>query len=207
VGGDWHNWEVKTLRNPTIEDVKVEVESISSDYSFIVFSGHGGIETTEGRMYVELGEEYLFIGELKTKSRWQTLIFDTCRTFFVKTKSFSLKKAMKEAVQPSIIHARQRFEASLQRCEEGVIQIYSSLPGQASGDDPEAGGVFSSSFIRAGKIWGENEAEGDSVMDLRSAFDKGVVIMNNTFLTTQEPQLNVGRRRFVFPFAIRNSRI
>ena len=201
-GGDWYSFEIEVLTNPTVNTVKDKVKGIDSDYSFIVFSGHGGTGNLDDRMYVDLVDGDIGISELKTSSKWQTLIIDSCRTVFRQILNELQLKAFSDRSLGSITNARKKFDDHLMICEEGIITIFACGKGQAAGEEREVGGVFSSSLIKAGRNWGKTSGR-NSILDLNDVFDEALKIMNTDFVTTQQPELNAGRRRYFFPFAVR----
>ena len=201
-GGDWYSYEIEVLTNPTSSTVKDKVKKIDSDYSFIVFSGHGGTGNLDDRMYIDLIDEDIAITDLKTNSKWQTIIIDSCRTIFRQVLNEMELKAFSDRSIGIISDARKKFDNHLQICEEGIITIYACAKGQAAGEDGQVGGVFSSSLIKVGRNWGKTSGV-NSILDLSDAFDSAVNIMNIDFVTTQQPELNAGRRKYYFPFSVR----
>jgi Caspase domain len=201
-GGDWYSSEIETLVNPTISEVKRAIQSIQADYSFVVYSGHGGVGNVDDRMYIELTDGDILINDLKTKSKWQSLIIDSCRTIFRQILNEVELKAFSDRSYGIAADARKKFEEHFQICEEGIVTIYACGKGQAAGDDKEVGGVFSASLIKVGRNWGQSTGY-SSVLDLSGAFDEAVRLMNRDFITTQTPELNGGRRKYYFPFAVR----
>jgi len=203
IGGDWYHSEITELINPTVGDVQREIKAISQDYSFIVYSGHGGISTTDNTLYLCLTDGDLSINLLKTTAKRQTIIIDSCRSFFTPSVNDNLVKMMSESISNTISNARKVFEDGLAECDEGIIILYSSKPGQASGDEPRIGGVFSSSLIKVGKEWGKNRGA-NQILSLDTAFNSAVNLIKTNFpLSTQEPEINGGRRNKYFPFALR----
>jgi caspase domain-containing protein len=203
-GGDWYGSEINKLVNPSSQLVTQSIQSISSDYSLVVFSGHGGVGKSDNRMYAELKNGGFDVHGFKTNAKRQTLILDTCRTIFEQPEKKSLIKALMESDFGHVSNARQIFDAHLEACEEGLIVVYSSKVGQASGETSISGGFFSSSLLKAGKNWGKSTGT-SPVLDFQNAFESAVKIMNATYLTLQDPEIEGGRRKNYFPFAIRNA--
>lgn len=201
-GGDWYASEIEVLKNPNVNEVKEKIGEIESDYSFVVFSGHGGTGHADDRMYVDLADGDIQVNQLLTESKRQTLIIDSCRSIFRQILNESELKAFADRSMGRVINSRKEFERHLEICEEGVITIYSCARGQAAGEDEEVGGIFSSSLIKAGRNWGNSSGE-NHVLDLEDAFKGALQIMNREFVTRQQPELNGGRRYLYFPFAIR----
>ena len=83
LGGAWEPDEIVPLHNPTIRKVRsvIQNEFQDLDYSMVLFSGHGFINTEDGYQYLEMMDGDTIINILKTGAPRQTAIIDACRGY------------------------------------------------------------------------------------------------------------------------------
>lgn len=204
-GGKWYSWEIETLINPTGREVKDAAGNMNSDYSFIVFTGHGGIRKEDEQGFIWLGDDLFPNVILKTQAQKQTIIFDSCRTVIEgHVKEFS-KSILNELRAEQVIDARKIFDKHLSICEDGIVELYACSKNESARENAKDGGYYSNSLIKVGKSFGKSVQGRDEVLDLYDANSKAIVYMNENFLTIQSPEYNGGRRRNHFPFAVRNT--
>lgn len=236
AGGKWDTNEFEYLVNPTGNQIKQKVQSIYSHYSFVVFSGHGGINRYNNRFYIDAIDGSLDAIYLKTNADKQLVIFDTCRSYYFEDISDSnysnfegkilegsplvanigkesfLNKGIRMQLYSKnlekfhaklVLNSKKLFDDYISICDTGIIQLYSSSIGQASGDDPKKGGYYSSSLIIGGYKWNHQNANNQHILDIFDANELAQKIMSELYFTNQKSEILGGRRRFWFPFAIR----
>jgi len=211
TGGEWKDTEIISLKNPTIKEVKCIINTMwDSDYTFVVFTGHGYIEVKKNsygqiirhqKMLVADGE--LVLNDLKTGASRQAMIIDACRKFEVisqSTKIFS--KSMSSMMENFSIRIQTRkiFNKAVIDSDEGLTVLFSSKENESSSDDPVVGGAFISSLIGGAEEWNENKS---GILTLDKAHELAIDYMQENFQqTNQHPTLNSEKRRVYFPFAI-----
>ena len=84
IGGAWRDDEIHTLRNPTRRRMEISfiAHGSESDYSLIIFSGHGGTNRVSGEIVACINDdEDIEVDDMHTKASRQLIILDSCRTF------------------------------------------------------------------------------------------------------------------------------
>lgn len=81
IGGDWLKNDVTVLHTPTKAEVIEKLTESSSDYLFVAFSGHGGIENGDEVICLKDGACSILIlmNLIRRQSSKATLILDCCR--------------------------------------------------------------------------------------------------------------------------------
>ncbi len=148
LGGAWSNSEIFPLINPTLKDIKAELNKIDGGYSFIVFTGHGFINPLNNKQYIEIKDGHIWIGELQTRAKWQTLILDCCRGHYSSNEiigesyqNFSGGGLVKSTALD--LTFREHFDKNLFKCEQGIIVLFAASAKQAAGEEASFGGYFS----------------------------------------------------------------
>src|SRR4051812_32718125 len=74
LGGEWIEDEIRALNNPTSFEVKQKVNTFlaGADYTFIIFTGHGFIDTHDHWQYIELADQSVPASVLRTTAKRQT---------------------------------------------------------------------------------------------------------------------------------------
>ncbi len=202
AGGEWHPNEISILKDPTSSDVIKAIQESESDYTFIVFSGHGFISTYNVEDYVCLKDVDLSIGKLVSPSKKQTIVIDACREFHPHKPDFLMEEKYSNFSGDEERSTRALFDEAIIKTPEGIILVFSTQSNGTSGDNEFLGGVFSYSFIKAGERWWEDEKT-KGVLTLNVAVEKSKLIIKETFITNQTPEMAGQIRRLTFPpFAI-----
>jgi hypothetical protein len=206
LGGHWLDTEIKSLHSPSIDEVKETVSNLSllADYTFTIYSGHGGHERIQNRQMMELSDGDEPIHTLVNNANRQTLIIDSCRSYYTDEILIDMLK------QASILEdSMYRFERSTRNlysecvmaADEGVTVLFSCSRGQAS-DDSVEGGLYLSSLLEAAKRWKESNSD-QYCLDLLDAQKKASSIIDKETLSIQVPELVPQKRRKYFPFAVK----
>jgi hypothetical protein len=203
MGGEWYEREMVSLNNPTIKQVKhaVSTHLADADYTFTVFSGHGGVNSINKRQYLELADGDIPISDLTSNSKRQTLIIDSCRGFYTPAPrlfSKSLDAALESLSKPS---TRKIFDLELAACEEGQTILFAASVNQTARDS-NRGGAYLFSILRVSELWYDSTSNVQK-FSLKDAHDRGVRYMNVHFSTTQTPVIEPEKRRNFFPLAVK----
>jgi len=206
LGGDWYDNEIISLNNPSCQNVKNVIATFAdTDYSFIVFSGHGEFEEEEHLQYIELKDTEMSIMSLITDAPRQTIIIDACRGYFSKAQRL-LEKSMRnfsstESFAPNI-STRKLFENYIDKAEKGVTVMYATNENQ-SALDTDKGAAYITSLINAAKAWGQ-DVNDQNMLSVKAAHELSIKYMRAHFVTTQTPVMNGEKRLRYYPFAVKH---
>jgi len=203
LGGLWRSGEIDYLLNPTIDMIRDSIGKMAADYTFVVFSGHGGTNRQDGRQYVELADGDLFIGDLITSANRQTLLIDSCRSLYnpnpnvreVLTESFCIKATLYTDAQ-----VRSYYDNLIMSCESGITVLNSADENEASVDS-EQGGAYICSLLKNAGVWNSKTAPID-VLRLDEVHNFACASIKHDFMTNQHPQLRPEKRHWYYPFAL-----
>ena len=191
IGGAWEQYsEIKILHNQGRSKILSAIKGCHGDYSFVVFSGHGFVNSKDGLTYVCAADGYVSEDELNTYLGRQTLILDCCR------EASSMENFLGDI--------GESFEKG--GPSRGISGIRRTIVNQLSGDNPSSGGVFSSALIRAGLDFGKDNSYEYSWMAIKAAVQHaGNYIYTDPF-TTQEPEYSMrpSNMELTCPFALTN---
>lgn len=203
AGGEWSDNEIEVLDDPDHNHLLKEINGSLADYTFIVFSGHGYINTYTSEDTVCLKDIDLSIGKLVSPSNKQTIVIDACRQHHAPTQE-ALTEELRAAFSAEIGErsTREIFDKAITETPTGILLVFGTQAKATAGDDENKGGYFNYSFLRAGRDWWKN---GNGVLKLDKAVEKAAQIMKTIFLTNQKPEMAGQIRRITFPpFAIAN---
>ena len=205
VGGQWYDEEITSLENPTIGEV---IRCIANgfddaDYSFIVFTGHGCIDETDNQDYLEVADGDMPLSILISPAPRQTLIIDACRGYYRRIND-SLQKSFSNLYECLSGHPNTRivFDRAVCQAEEGITVLYSASENQSS-LDTNKGGAYIYSLLSICKDWGKFERDNFDYLDLKSAHEKACAYLKKHFITNQKPTINMEKRNFYFPIAVK----
>lgn len=204
VGGQWKNDEVIPLRNPTAHEIEqcLAEEFENVDYSFIVFSGHGGIDEVSSQDYLEVKDCDIPISKLFSSAPKQTLIIDACRGYYSRVAD-SLQKCFSNLNEESSIYPKTRFifDEVVNQAEEGLTILYSASENQSS-MATNIGSAYIYSLLSICKEW-ERNCTNNNVLDLKDAHELACKYLKENFLTIQNPIMNTEKRKNYFPIAVK----
>ena len=204
VGGQWYDDEIISLENPTYSKVKgcIANEFDDVDYSFVVFTGHGGIDETDGQDYLEVADGDIPLSTLISHAPRQTLIIDACRGYYNRV-SDSLQKSFSNINEYFSGHPNTRiiFDRAVCQAEEGLSVLYSASANQTS-LDTNKGGAYLYSLLSICKEWEEVTKGKEGYMDLKNAHEIACEYLRDNFVTIQKPAMNMEKRKFYFPIAV-----
>lgn len=212
LGGEWYDKEIISLRNPDSKTVRTVIKNFLSiaDYSFIVFAGHGYINTSLAvpTQFIELADIDISILDLKTKAKQQTIIIDACRNrrAVSRLRLNTRSKRISENLIGDPYSTRKLFEKELRKCGTGISILYAAEPGQFA-IDSNVGGAFSYSLIRSCLLW-EQKKGNFNVFNLREAITYTQLLIKKLFLTDQNPCMQANRSGSqYFPLAVKINKL
>jgi len=154
LGGAWTQDEVTILASPSREEVLAQVAALTrSDYSFVLFSGHGCHEgdgtCIELKPGLVVNDAILKIGASK-----HTVLLDCCREVVPEVR---LDEAMAKAAEliPRLdaVQCRRAFDIRVSECATGLVALYACSVGETAADIESEGGIYASSLVKAARTW------------------------------------------------------
>ena len=181
LGGAWEDSEIITLKKPDSSTVTQYLNVDADCYCFVAFSGHGSDGSVVLNDYwVNSGYP---IASLKPKGNKGTLIIDSCRGqaeamrySFIKAAfaneaghavalnahrgrsvQFASAKELSERLLLNragmVIKPRQKWEEAVKNSSVGTVEMLACSRGQAAGEDPQAGGYYTSLLMQSADLW------------------------------------------------------
>jgi hypothetical protein len=205
IGGDWSSEEIESLRNPTSVSVRNIINTFLSgaDYTFIVFTGHGGINSFDEKQYIELMDSSVPLQQLKTTAKRQTIIIDACRGYYTEgLEDLRESKILTFSIGGILKSTRAIFDDGILRSNEGLTILFAASENQTA-LDTNKGAAYLLSLLNAAYGW-ENTDKKYNILGLDVVHEMATDYMNNNFDTIQEPSLNEEKRKRYYPFAVKN---
>lgn len=160
LGGLWYSNEIVVLDHATISTITTEISHLNSvDYSFVVFTGHGYIDSINNSTICCLTSSLeINSSALRYGSKRQTLILDCCRQVQEKTLicDNALRNYASKSMKLNYADCRKYFDSELEACPQGLVVLCSCKKNETSEYDPENGGLYTSNLIRNAQRWGDN---------------------------------------------------
>jgi hypothetical protein len=221
LGGAWSDSEIVTLNKPFSSDVEKALAIDSDSYCFVAFSGHG----SDGSVALNDILDEFAITSLKPKTNRATLIVDACRgvadpvallaNLKVAMANESITKAVAvealqgrstvfcSAMEESRIYNRlqraasnrSRWETALNASSSGVVQMLACAKGQAAGENPSAGGYYTSLLMQSAERWDKRTTQA-SIHSTKDAHDYAVTKLPSQQTPEYLPSW------LAFPFAV-----
>lgn len=208
-GGAWEKNEIIISLNESRTEILNKVRYINnSDFAFILIAGHGEYRLYNNNAYDEKSGTYYYITDtdaihikyLFPRVIKSIIITDVCR---VKVYIDSLKKSLNERLFSRMDDGqlldrsdyRRIYDNQIINSPQARMVLFSCGADQEAGDNGE-GGVFSRALLNS-----YNVDNCGNVVSIKEAFDyaKNYVYENNY---PQLPEMDSGRGRIFFPFAI-----
>lgn len=217
LGGSWDDEEIQMLQKPTSCGISRLLEQHKGEYIFLAFSGHGEEKYCEAKqrnsLYVCLNDEENSVDvDSITPTLFGTAIFDCCRGFY---EAYGIEESLNTGVAAPFVLAqmfsgtnrfyrssRDVFVQSLQSVMGyPTVRMYSCRRGESAGEDPCAGGFYTTLLIKGANAWRERQKHcaRRSVFTTRQA---------HTFACTAMKQINPEQHpeyrptRVCYPFAV-----
>lgn len=173
LGGSWNESDIILLNKPFSRDVEMLLDKNKNKYCFVAFSGHG----EEG--HIALNDHYnrCPVTKLKPQGDKGTLIIDSCRGIDTSgVRNFSSAKLLylAEASQGRQVIANSargqvtKFASlwenkrlnhitawllALHQSGKGVVEMQACSTGESAGEDPNAGGYYTSLLLQSADLW------------------------------------------------------
>lgn len=206
LGGNWLDDEILSLNNPTKNQVNRAITYFlsGSDYTFIVFSGHGYINTDlNNRQFLEINDGDISVTSLRTSSERQTLIIDACRGYY--SPSAEIQKGLSGISESTLFSAqkstRNIFDNAVLNSEKGWTILYAANENETALDTDE-GGAFLISMLETAKLWKRTEKR-QNILEINIALTNAKKYLYENFDTIQKPVMNREKRNNYFPFAVK----
>jgi hypothetical protein len=181
LGGAWEDSEIVTLHKPASDEINIQLLAGASGYCFVAYSGHGcngSVALNENW----LASGYS-ISKLIPKGPKGTLIIDSCRGAEEANRYTFTKTALANesghavALNASgghevifanesvinqrnilksygyVIRPRQKWDESLDGSHFGTVQMLACARGQGAGENPNAGGYYTSLLMQSADLW------------------------------------------------------
>lgn len=213
AGGAWYPNEIKTLRKPSLTELKAEIKKaeLEAEYLFISFAGHGFMKKPKpGAFPLPSVKEstYICLNDAQDVSLIHVnptiknfVLIDSCREYpeLEKAQKFEhLARFLKEDLRDI---ARQIFDNAVRTAGSGQILAFSCGINESAEDDPNRGGYFTAGMIECAQSFSKSGTQRAICTDeVFNCAIKKVKILN----AQQNPDYIPGRRiNNHFPFAVR----
>ncbi|MCW7498530.1 caspase family protein [Leptospira levettii] len=206
TGGAWNNSEILEVINPSISELKIALtKSKLSDFSLILFSGHGGTSTKNKRTYLEIntnGDDFPAEGLINHTSK-ELVIVDTCRSYFTprETQFESVMKALNEKTNLREKY-RKVYEKHIEDADPGSLILYACSIGETANDTNE-GGIFTKTLIETGLSINKIESAMQTIQTINTNFYYTKILVNERFKSQNPTMEGSLRRNKWYPFAIK----
>lgn len=230
LGGAWSEDEIIVCEKPKAEWVRRIVRDHAEGYMFLVFSGHGQMvldrTTCTYKSCVCLNDEERDVRiDSIMPQRKGTAVFDCCRSMphsgaFAKcgrvlNESFALDGLSNEsaALNTGELYIRSCCRHGFERGIDSLasfraVKMFACSEGEGAGEDPGAGGFYTSLLIASAHIWeSADRHRGDIVIpgvNVLSTYEAHEMACNGVMVKTKGGQVPkyspIGQ---VYPFAIR----
>ncbi len=211
VGGAWEDYEIETLHNPSLAEVRAAVRSAGdAEYSVSAFSGHGWIEEDgiTGRLTQKIilgtGESVDF-GVIRPTSTKSLLICDACReveriTRLSESVNAALRYQRKSADYSRPLY-RRAFDEQVRSANPGAFFMYACSVDEYAYEDPLNGVYFTIGLIEQAAEWWRDCDDSDILL-VQDAFEQAREIVQ-VRKPEQSPQGGPENRSGNdFPFAV-----
>lgn len=168
-GGAWMKNEIIVLPEATLGEVASTIHSVSADYSFIYFSGHGFTDINNLERVLCLQDWNVSEGFIYTDSLRELIIIDACRTF-VSSAIGAIQEREEEHFNftgdiPNF-EVRQLFDRYILSSPHGRIVVHATQPGEISLENKE-GGYFTQALLHVStRIAAESDYTCASIIDI-----------------------------------------
>lgn len=200
-GGLWINTEDLHILVDKSKSIIMDLLGNSEqNYTFIYFSGHGGV--IEQKEVIELKDgEQLAIAELRSKSLKQTIIIEACRSSLVE-ESNNNKSLENSFTFPQFkkIEERDIFNSYVEKCDDHETIVFATKEHCPAGSDNN-GGYFTQALIQAVGKWIKHQ-NSKSMISIFEAVKEANSIMHNKGQDQEAVIYTTSHSEKDFPFAI-----
>lgn len=203
LGGAWRSDEVHMFNKPTSAFIKSLLREYSAGYVFLAFSGHGieefDLHSRKFITKIALNDHEQAVDiNILSPFRLGTAVFDCCRgleigqgQIKIANESFSATRrttplhGTTDAVWQLVTNSAQPRSQTQERISKvflrqieklpsfATVQMFSCSKNEAAGEDPNAGGYYTTLLMQGAKIWAEAQKENEyyAVYNTKQAHD------------------------------------
>ncbi|HRJ29760.1 MAG TPA: caspase family protein [Cyclobacteriaceae bacterium] len=196
-GGAWRKEDILILDNPNLAQVSLVLRSVTADYLFVYFSGHGYTDWRRGLRMLALRDYNIQDLHLLNSSPRQLIIVDACRSYAAPGLSGV------PAFEDHVDHfegspAHELFNEYIACSPEGKLIVHATQPGKVSIDSP-SGGHFTQALLRVATRMKTKEDYLPCLIDSVLTHVPGVLRKNRNF---QIPSIVYEEGNLTVPFAL-----
>ncbi len=216
LGGAWEDSEIIPLTKPLSSVLEKHLEDHKDKYCFVAFSGHG----CDGSIVLNDSFKSFPISRLKPRGEKGSMVVDSCRGVEAATQySFAAKQLLVEGAERGrsvIANSRQgeitkfaakegklpkrfdhsvRWRRALLDSKVGIVEMLACSKGEAAGENPKAGGFYTSLLLQSADLWQQAGGVGE-IHSTRAAHDHAARKMPPQQTPEYKPQ------GLIFPFAV-----
>lgn len=205
-GGGWYESEVKILNSPSKFILNVAIAEVKqADFSFVVFTGHGGFNTKTQKLELDAGEDYFInYDKLCGLTTRQILITDCCRDHYqpkakVCNESFQLNAFDSSA--PNFNICRKKYTEAVLNGPRSQTSLYSCSDDEFSNGGPKKGGSYSFHLLNNATKWATHTSQQTlDVTEAHALAERSVTADPKN--KAQNPDIHTPRTWNQFPFAV-----
>jgi len=154
AGGSYEDYEIITLNEPSVDELKILMDEKKLDFVILVFIGHGAIQ--EGKQLFQLNlKEIIQAGQLELDVDKQLIIFESCRNNRYSIPTIDLSDKMPNYKKGGVIRipikktiAKKRYEQIVLDCDKGVVVCFA-----CSVDQEAINFYFSKALLEISNKW------------------------------------------------------
>lgn len=215
MGGCWEEGEIIALNNPTKNEVTqcIHKNFRDVDYAFVMFSGHGYVDSSDGLQRVEVKDEYgndnMIIVDLFTPAPRQTIIIDACRKLYDTRLITESRKLFSSTTQKISDDKKEKYRTLFDACiggaNEGTNVIFATSKGSPS-ICKQNGSVFINSMIEKCTEFFNNTANAKKVLNTEDVVNMigSIEVEFEDRKMIQKPEVRIFNDSVPFPIAIGN---
>ncbi len=200
AGGAYEDYEILPLNDPTIEELKILMEEMKSDFAIIVFIGHGA--TQSDRQLFRINEnDVIQAGQLGLDVEKQLIILESCRKtekgipiINLTDKAPHYKAGGKIRILITRERAKHLYNEQIKKCKNGVVICFASSKNELASNL-----FFSKSLLGISFNWYLDFNNYNQILGIRELMKK---TMNEVSILSSEVQTPEIKGDIDFPFAI-----
>lgn len=162
IGGYWQQNEVVVMRDPSLQEVVMELSRLTADYALLVFSGHG-YHNGSTTVFDLRDDKEIKIDQFRNRVHKQTIIADCCRklTVVVNEAKF-LVEALALGRGLNSDRCRAYYDELIEESGRGAkggeeVVLYACGVDETATDLSNRGGAYSSSLIEVAENWAQDQ--------------------------------------------------
>jgi hypothetical protein len=188
--------------------VKKELQGLTNyEYSKVIFCGHGWHSSTVNSTMIQLNKsESIDSKELRTGSRKQTIILDSCRQ--IERLEFSadlLERMVKSAARINPDACRRSYDKRIEECASAVVVMFACDINETAGEESR-GGYYSHNLLHEAEKWAQANPvdvnKSHDILSVVAAHNAAIPQVRALSGGRQNPQLEKPRAEKYFPFGV-----